>query len=298
MKYAPIIIFGFNRLDSIKRLIASLQNNAESKDSDLFVFIDGPRINKPTDKASVESVRSYIATLSGFASIEYEFSDINRGLGSSIIHGVTKVIQRYGKAIILEDDLILSPNFLSFVNQALDKYESDKEVFSVCGYSNRVKRPKGYNFDSYFCTRSSSWGWATWSDRWSSIDWNLKNWDKYIKEAKAFNKWGGSDCWQMLVDWHDGRNKSWAIRFCFAQFLQDKVSVFPLTSKVRNEGFDGGGTNCKKWSRFKYDFDGSDNKLFSFPTDTTINKTLYKSAKKYHSIRMRILSRIMYLIYR
>ncbi len=297
MQLAPIIIFAFNRPDALKNTILSLLQNEEAKDSDLYVFVDGARPNKAGELEKVKAVQDIVKRITGFKSIHYTFSEKNKGLGNSIIQGVTQVINQYGKAIVLEDDLVFATNFLSYMNQGLERYEKEKKVFSICGYSNKVKVPKGYQYDTYFCTRSSSWGWGTWADRWNSVDWELKDWGKYIKMGRAFNKWGGSDCWKMLNDWRHRKNKSWAIRFCFAQFLQDKVSLFPTISKVRNDGFDGEGTNCKKWSRFKYEFDKTSNKQIKFPANTILDKELYKSAMAYHGILIRIYSRIMYLIY-
>ena len=246
----------------------------------------------------MEKVRDYVKSITGFKEVHYKFALQNKGLGNSVIKGVTEVINRYGKAIVLEDDLILAPNFLFFMNQGLDKYKEEKSVFSICGYSNKVKVPKDYSYDTYFCTRSSSWGWATWADRWNSVDWELENFDKYHILKKEFNRWGGSDCWKMLNDWKCGRNKSWAIRFCFAQFLQKKVSLFPVTSKVQNDGFDGQGTNCKRWSRFRCIFDNSAKKEFTYPENVSIHPFLFRSAIGYHSIIKRIFSRIMYFVYR
>lgn len=297
MQLVPIIIFAFNRPEALKNTIHSLLQNEEAKDSDLYVFVDGARPNKAGEVEKVQAVQNFVKETTGFKSIHYTFSEKNKGLGNSIIQGVTQVINQYGKAIVLEDDLVFATNFLFYMNQGLERYEKEEKVFSICGYSNKVKVPKGYEYDTYFCTRSSSWGWGTWADRWNSVDWELKDWNKYSKMKRAFNKWGGSDCWKMLNDWKHGKNKSWAIRFCFAQFLQDKLSLFPILSKVRNEGFDGEGTNCKKWSRFKYEFDKTSNKQIKFPANTILDKELYKSAMAYHGILIRIYSRIMYLIY-
>ena len=289
--FAPIILFAFNRSDALRNTVQSLLQNKEAKVSDLYVFVDGPRSNKPGEEIKIKEVQKYVESIEGFRSLHYTFSEKNKGLGDSIIAGVSQIINQYGKAIVLEDDLVFARNFLSYMNQGLDRY-------AICGYSNKVKVPSKYEYDSYFCTRSSSWGWGTWADRWNSVDWELKEWDHYSKMAKAFNKWGGSDCFKMLDDWKHRRNRSWAIRFCFAQFLQNKVSLFPIVSKVQNEGFDGLGTNCKKWSRFKYEFDHRGEKSFNFPTKIEINKHLYKNAMSYHSIGIRIWSKIMYLIYR
>ena len=295
---APIVIFAFNRQESLKKTIHSLLQNEEAKDSNLYVFVDGARSNKAGELEKVKAVQDIVKRITGFKSIHYTFSKKNNGLGNSIIQGVSQVINQYGKAIVLEDDLVFSTNFLSYMNQGLERYEKEKKVFSICGYSNRVKIPKGYEYDTYFCTRSTSWGWGTWADRWNSVDWDLKDWNKCTPMKKSFNKWGGSDCWKMLNDWKQGKNKSWAIRFCFAQFLQDKVSLFPILSKVRNEGFDGEGTNCKKWSRFKSRFDKSDTEEFKNPPKIELNKYFYKSTLYYRTLLIRLWSRFMYLIYK
>lgn len=296
-RYAPIIIFAFNRLDCLKNTISSILNNEEAQQSDLYVFVDGPRPQKKEDKKNVLAVQDYVKTIKGFKSCTYTFSESNNGLAKSIIYGVSSVINRYGKAIILEDDLDLTPNCLSYFNQALNHFQDNEKVFSICGYTNAIKKPNYYAENTYFCTRSSSWGWATWADRWNSVDWKLEDWEQFKTTGKAFNKWGGSDCWHMLKKWHEGKISSWAIRFCYAQFIQNKVSLFPIKSLIDNNGFDGNGTNCKNWSRFQFELDNSNNKDFSWPETTDINPVLYKEAMKYHSIWIRIYSRIMYAIY-
>lgn len=295
---APIILFAFNRAEALKNTISSLLENSEAKDSIIYIFVDGARKNKEGEAEKVLAVQEYVKSVVGFKEIHYSFSEQNKGLANSIIDGVSCVINRYGRAIVLEDDLVFSSNFLAFMNAGLDKYENESKVFSICGYTNKVKVPSPYKADAYFCTRSSSWGWATWADRWDSVDWDLKNWGKYAKMGRAFNRWGGSDCFRMLKSVRFGSGNSWAIRFCFAQFLQDKISLFPIVSKVKNDGFDGDGTNCKKWSRFKYEFDEIGCKNFYYPLKIKLNKNIYKSAMSYHKLLIRIWSRFMYMIHK
>lgn len=297
MVYAPIVIFAFNRIDSLAACIKALQANTESSLSDLIIYVDGPRKDRQGEVEKVDAVRAFVKKITGFRSLTYHFSDANKKLGPSIISGVTEVINQYGSAIVLEDDLICGRNFLSFINQALALYQNCPEVFSVCGYTNIVQIPKDYSYDAYYCPRSSSWGWATWKDRWDSCDWELNHWDEVKKNANAFNKWGGSDCYGMLYDWKRGRNQSWAIRFCYSQFVQGKVSLFPVISHIDNEGFDGSGTNCKKWSRYKFIMDLSDNKNFRFPQKVIKNEKILQEFLRYYSIPMRAYSRIMYIIY-
>lgn len=298
MQYAPVIIFAFNRLELLKQTVASLLRNPEAAESNLFLFVDGARPQREGENEKVLAVQEYVKTISGFKSVHFTFAEENKGLGHSIISGVTEVMNTFGRAIVLEDDLILSENFLSFMNQGLDKYEKEQKVFSVCGYTNKVKIPNNYTDDAYFCVRSSSWGWATWADRWSSVDWELKDWKKYATMKYTFNKWGGSDCFGMLKRWKDGRNQSWAIRFCFAQFLQDKLSLFPTVSKIYNIGYTADATNCHTYNRFKSVFDYEGKTIFKFPDSLEINKTPLKSALSYHSIPKRIYSRIRYILER
>jgi len=294
--YAPIVLFAFNRLEPLKRCVASLLQNSEAAESDLIVFVDGPRAHKDGESEKVMAVREYVKTIAGFKSLETHFSKENKGLGPSIIAGVTDVISRYGKVIVIEDDLIVSRNMLAYVNQGLDKYENSPEVFSVCAYSNRVKTPNGYAYDAYFAPRSSSWGWATWEDRWMSCDWELRDWEAVVQNAKAFNRWGGSDCFGMLKGWKEGRNKSWAIRFCYSQFVQDGVSLFPTVSKIDNEGFDGTGTNCHTYSRFRFDFDEGGNKDFCFPNVEVRSRSLIRQSLWYNSIPLRAYSKLRYML--
>ena len=291
--YAPIVLFAFNRLEPLKACVASLLNNSEAAETDLVVFVDGPRANKDGEAVKVEAVRQFVSSITGFRSLETHFSKENKRLGPSIIAGVTDVINKYGSAIVIEDDLVASRNMLAYVNQGLNKFENVKGVFSISAYTNKVKLPKDYNYDAYFAPRSTSWGWATWKDRWNSCDWELKDWDNVVKKAKAFNRWGGSDCYRMLKGWHEGRNQSWAIRFSYNQFDQKAVSLFPIVSKIDNEGFDGNGTNCTVYNRFKFDFDESDNTVFRFPEEVDVNPYLLREAMKYHTIGIRIYSRIM-----
>lgn len=297
MTYAPIVVFGFNRPDALMNTITSLLQNEEAKQSDLYIFVDGPRECKNGEKEKVEKVRDYVKSITGFKSLHYTFSEINKGLANSIIEGVNQVVNQYGKVVVLEDDLVLMPNFLNFMNNGLDFYENNQQVMSVCGHSCKVKTPKGYPYDAYFFTRSSSWGWGTWKDRWNQVDWELKDWNAVVSNRKAFIRSEGSDVFKMLNDWKLGRNHSWAIRFCYAQFVQNKLSVFPIKSLVDNEGFAGDGTNCKTYSRFKFELnDSKTTEQFLYPTEVKLVKDFQKQILWYHSIPLRIWSRIMYLI--
>lgn len=294
MRIAPIVIFAFNRPASLQRMIGSLKQNSLYEDSEKFIYVDGPRSEK--EQGKVDEVIAFAKSITANVFI----SSVNKGLGNSIIEGVSAVIEKYGKAIVLEDDLVFTPNFLSYMNQALDFYETDNRIISICGYGLKIKRPKDYLGDVYLSGRSSSWGWATWKDRWQQIDWQIEDWEQFSidrKSRKAFNK-NGSDMFAMLKDYMEGRNRSWAIRFCYNQFKLGMYSVCPFLSKVNNEGFGENATNCKqRYSRFKTDMDTTSSLEFSFDKNILPNEKIEKECYYYHSMRLRIYSKIRKILH-
>lgn len=296
--YAPIILFAYNRVDVLHRTVNALKKNNLAKDSDLFVYVDGPKNSE--DNSKVKKVCKYVRTIDeGFKSVSIKFDTKNKGLGASVIAGVSEILNVYGKAIIVEDDLYCTPNFLDFMNQGLNKYESDERIISINGYGLKVKRPKDYIGDVYLSIRSSSWGWATWKNRWDKIDWEVKDWEALsINKTlqKKFNR-GGSDMFSMLKGYMEGRNKSWAIRFCYTQSKLGLYSVAPFISKVENNGFGINATNCKqKYSRFKIEIDKTNNIDFLLPENLIPSEEILKSNYKYHSLGVRLYSKIRKLL--
>lgn len=286
---APIAIFGFNRPGHFRAMVESLKSNKSWNEREIYVFVDGAR--NADEEEKVREVVSIARGLTGHVAV----SETNKGLAQSIIGGVTEVIDRHGRAIVLEDDLVLLPRFLEFMDQALDVYQSDERIMSVCGYGLKIERPKGYEGDVYLSRRSSSWGWATWADRWHTIDWNVSDWASLRSDRarqRAFNR-GGSDMYSMLRDYMEGRNRSWAIRFCYSQFLQNRWSVHPFRTLVLNEGFGADATNCKQtYSRFKTVPEDRIEGEYRMPVDIESHPDILKENAHYHGFGLRLYSRI------
>lgn len=291
----PVVLFAFNRPDALRASLQALAANDLAAETPLFIFLDGPR--KEADVEKVKAVREVAMSAQGFLRVDVSSSEENRGLARSIIRGVSQVLERFDSVIVLEDDLVTHPGFLSFMNAGLQRYRGVPEVFSVCGYSNDIRMPRNYGYDAYFCSRSSSWGWGTWRDRWQTVDWDPSP-ASLQKNACAFNRWGGSDCASMLRSWMEGRNSSWAIRFCYSQFLQGKVSLFPCLSLVNpSAGFDGEGTHCKAYNRFRFRMTPQDRRPDRFPDSVVLYPSLCRRARWYHSIPLRAWTRLMNLFY-
>lgn len=240
MTYAPIALFTYNRADKTQRVVESLLKNTEAKDSDLFIFSDGPKTE--AKKAGVEENRKFIHTIKGFKSITIVEREKNWGLANSLIAGITDVINRYGRIIVVEDDLILSPYFLKFMNESLEKYKNDDRVGTVCGYIFPFKESLPSTFFLYFM---HPWGWATWKRSWDLLNTDTKYLLRKMRfKTKKFNLGGNCGSYGNLYCQKVGLVDSWYIRFYASLFLNKKLNLFPGKSLVTNSGLDGSGTHC------------------------------------------------------
>lgn len=295
---APVVVFGFNRPDVFGETIRALKNNSLATDTNLYIFIDGPRNEEDVPK--VGDVAKIAHAVTGFKSVTVNASPVNKGLANSIISGVTEIIEQYGRVIVVEDDLIVAPSFLTYMNQFLDKYKHDYRIFQISGFGVKIKPPTDYNYDIYMHIRAQSWTWGTWKDRWETVDWKVSDFIELSRDKKrqrAFNK-GGSDLFGMLKGYMNGVNNSWYIRFNYSMFKQKKYAIVPVKSLVLNEGFGAEATHCNTYNRYKVDFQGEEKKYFTSPSTIEPDIRLYQQAVKYWSIRYRIYGKIMTLIYK
>lgn len=295
MRYAPIVIFAFNRLDSLKRSVGSLLRNVEAKNSDLYVFVDGPRSEKEGEQEKVKAVQDYVRSIEGFKSVTWKFSDNNKGCAMSVISGTTEVIEEYGRVIVVEDDLYVSMSFLHYMNEMLDRFEGDERVMQVSGYSSKLTRPCDYTWDVYLSERAHSWSWGTWKNRWETIDWDVSDFGRLRTNRKMqadFCK-RGSDLYGMLRDYMAGKNNSWYIRFNYSMYKQKRYSVCPIRSLVRNDGFTAEATHCNTYNRYKIDFEEWHEGSFSVPLRMEPNECLMRTAVRFWSLRYRIYGKIM-----
>ena len=115
------------------------------------------------DSSSVNQVRDFISKIKGFQSVTVYRSKTNKGLSRSVIDGVTEVLKRFDRCIVIEDDLVLSPHFLSFMRDGLSKYSDDSRVASIHGYTYPTDSVLPTNF---FMKGADCWGWGTWKRAW------------------------------------------------------------------------------------------------------------------------------------
>ena len=242
---APLLVFSYNRADKLRKLLTNINELDEAHETDLFIFADGPKDEMDLDAVrDNRQVAEEFKEYSNFKSLQIYESEKNCGLSVSIRNGVSKVIKQYGRVIVLEDDLLVAQDFLKYMNAALDYYEEDRKIWQISGFSLPLKELSNYDKDVYALKRNCSWGWATWADRWDTIDWSVSSYRSFSVNPfrrQAFARAGGQDLPKMLDMQMRGEINSWAIVHCYEGFRRNGLTVYPKESRVINDGMDGSG---------------------------------------------------------
>lgn len=241
-KEIVIICFAYKRPYHFEKCINSILLNKESKEIPLIIYVDGPKNN--ADKKGRDNVLRFAKNIKGFQSVEIKERKYNLGLYLSLTNGITETLGVYKKAIIIEDDICVSPYFLRYIIKALNIYEEEKGVASIHGYIPPIKKNLP---NSFFLRGADCWGWGTWDDRWEWFRHDAENMRDEIKKnklTKKFNLYNGYDYFGMLNDKINGLNNSWAICWHASCFLQNKLTLHPGKSMIKNIGLDNSGENC------------------------------------------------------
>lgn len=291
MSLAPIALFTYNRLEHLRKTIDGLKGNTPAKDSELFIFSDGPK--SKIDTLEVAEVRNFIKTISGFKSVKIIERSENWGLAKSIIAGVTEIVNQFGKVIVVEDDLVTSPYFLKYMNDGLELYAHNDSVISIHGYVYPVADTLP---ETFFIKGADCWGWATWKRGWDIFE---PNGHKLLRElesqnlTKEFNFNDSYDYTGMLRGQIAGKNNSWAIRWYASAFLKNKLTLYPGRSLVKNIGNDKSGTHSGSTTIYDTEISSSPVTLseIAIQEDPYARKRFVEYFKKiirprrYHSVR-------------
>lgn len=274
--YAPIALFVYNRPNHTAKTLDFLCRCRGSSQSMLFVFSDGPK--KPEDEVLVAETREVIRK-SHWPGKTYIIESLgNKGLANSIISGVTKLVDEYDRVIVLEDDLLVAPCFLEYMNHSLERYAQEEKVLQVSGYMFPVNIDSVE--DTFFMPQAPSWGWATWKRAWDLFDENAKDYKTLLTDKsmrKKFDLNGSYPYTDMMVRQMEGKIDSWAIRWYWSFFKAEGLCLFPKKSLVINIGMDGSGTHCGNIS-VKQDLSFVDidiNKKILFPAKISSNSEAF-----------------------
>lgn len=284
--FAPVIIFVYNRVDHFQKTIDALSKCPEAKVSELFIFSDGPK--SETDTSKVQAVRNTAHAIQSsrlFKSVHIQESPVNKGLAQSIIQGVNDILEHFGRAIVLEDDCLVSSYFLSFMNRCLDAFADNPRIGAIAGYTPPIDFPKDYNFDTFIAWRSCSCAWATWKDRWHNVDWELKNIADFYYSSTLLKRLNanGNDRFIRLYRQTKANGSSWSVRFGAHLVKNNYYTLYPKYSYIQNIGCDESGIHSKTEDadRIRVDLAKAiPNPNLDMPD---YNKTLQKILYKYYS---------------
>jgi hypothetical protein len=279
--FAPIALFVYNRPQHTERTLKFLKQNELAAESRLFIFSDGPKTDDDLDKVML--VRDLLKTVDGFKSVEIIERKENLGLANSVIAGVNRLVKDYGQVIVFEDDLITSPYTLTYFNEGLKRYRNEERVMHIGAYMYNLKENRLP--ESFFYRAATSWGWATWERAWQHFEPNI---DTLISQFDAKKKSDFSiehhmNFWKQMLDFKNGKNNSWAIRWYASIFLKNGLTLNPAHSLVNNIGHDGTGVHSG--INDIYNVIIHPRPITKFPEEIKENAAAYQAIKQFLSTR-------------
>ncbi len=249
MSLAPIVLFVYNRPWHTEQTLNALMQNELASESVLYIYADGPKENSSKEELQkIEDTRQIIRKQTYCKETFIIESTTNKGLSNSVIDGVTTIVNKYGKIIVLEDDLVTATGFLKFMNTALKRYENEEKVMQIAGYFFPIKKIKKRN-TSFFLPMATSWGWGTWKRAWHRFDpiatgyQELKNHPALAKKFDLNDSYPYSKMLFQQMEKHI--IDSWAIRWWWIMFRENGITLFPDCSLINNIGYDSEGTHTK-----------------------------------------------------
>lgn len=289
LNLAPVVLFVYNRAACTLQTLEHLKRNVLAEESRLFIYSDGPAGNATEDDLrKIREVREVIRKEKWCGEIHIRESAVNQGLADSIIQGVTEIVNRYGKVIVLEDDLLTSVHFLEYMNSGLNFYEFQPRVFQIVGYTAPVRNK--FRNESFFLPLSSTLGWATWARAWEYFERSPTDFVRLKTEKKLRKKFNLDNSYpysEMLISQMESNVDSWGIRWWWAVFKQKGISLFPDRSMISHIGFDSDATHTKElipdfnkyWDR-KYS-------ITKFPENVEVNNKFYSRIKFFYKRTLR-----------
>lgn len=253
-KLAPIVYFLYNRPLHTKRTLEALSKNEFAQESSLWIFIDGPKEDATDeDKRNIEEVKAIAKEKKWCGEVHIAESSGNKGLVKSIVGGITEIVNKFGKVIVIEDDILVSPGFLTYMNDALDFYENNPKVMHISGFSRPEFKNLNIKEPTYFFYHTTCWGWATWKNAWDLYISDPLDAKQRVKAKGSINKLnmdGTFEVFWSLKSSSKGKFQDWNYNWHCAVFLNNGLCLHPAKSLVANIGHDGSGTNCMATNDF------------------------------------------------
>lgn len=295
MTQYPVMITVYTRFDNLKNLIESLSKNPEASQTDLYVVSDAAKFEK--DAGIIDKIRNYVNTVSGFASVTLFAWEQNKGSAKSAQDAEKLVLQNHDAYIFLEDDNLVSPYFLKFMNKNLELYRDNPKVFCVCGYNHLTTVPDNYPYQTYFYSSVAAYGMGLWRDKITRF---YRDFELPVRGNRIFEQFRKHNVWAydfLIKDKRNGTSTGDA-RICWYIFLNNLVALFPVKSIVKNVGIgDGIGEHCGEvvHNQIEKEFYTGEN-IFLNPPNQDINPEIDLLIKRFFSYTFP--QKIYYFLYR
>ena len=248
MDLAPIVYFAYNRPFHARKSLEAIMNNDLADSSSLFIYADGPKENATEeDLEKIKETRKVFREQKWCKEVHIIESDINKGCTNSITDGVTEMLNKFEKLIIIEDDVETSKGFLKFMNEALTLYENDTRVMHISGFfpPTTVKLP-----DTFFTILAQVWGWATWRRAWKLNNTNTEDLIQKLYNSDRLDEFNLGGHFYAFESIRTSANVMWDPKWYASVFLANGLALTPKMSLVRNIGHDGSGINCGPSNNF------------------------------------------------
>lgn len=237
-----LAVFAYNRPDHVARCLEALARCERLGECHVVVYCDGPRV--PAHAEAVARTRQVVRAWCAGHGAGLVEQPGNLGLAGSISAGVAELCAAHGSVIVVEDDLVVSPDFVGFMIAALERYADCPDVLQVSGHTLCDLPGKG---SASFMPLTTTWGWATWARAWRCFDPAPRDIDAALADPEfraRFDIDGGGTFPRMLADRLAGRNDSWGVLWWYAVARRAGLVLYPHRSLVWNGGFDASGVHC------------------------------------------------------
>ena len=243
IEYAPIVLIAYNRVEHLNKTLEALSSNIDVENTRLYCYIDGPKnLNDSKTQFKIKKIINLFEA--NFKSVKIIHRKKNYGLAYNISKAVTETISKYGKVIVVEDDIITSNSFIKYMNDALKFYENEKKVWHISAHSE-INFKEREN-EIYLWRLMNCWGWATWQDRWDYYEKDPKSLiDEFNSEmVRKFDLNESGIFWSQVIANATQEIDTWAIFWYATIFKHQGLCVSPFYSYSANIGFDGSGVHC------------------------------------------------------
>jgi len=279
---APIVFFAYNRPDHTRQVLESLSRNKYADESSLWIYVDGPKPGASEETlAANEAVKKAVREKKWCKEITIIEAEVNKGLVKSTIDGVTKMVNEFGKVIVMEDDNLVSPGFLTYMNDALDFYENNSRVMHISAFARPDLAAADVKESTYFFYHTTTWGWGTWKRAWDKFTPDAAAVREAVKRNGNINKLNMDGTFEFFWGLHaiiKSNMNSWNTIWHSVVFLNDGLILYPKKSLVSNIGHDGSGTNCEPDDRFQINYEALESEV---PV-TAIPLTEHEAVRKHY----------------